>query len=81
MSIMANAYMFDYTFVSPHIPEPSFRRLRMPVEGLRAIKHMCKYDFYPHSANHRLIYSFGGSHTRSLSYIHSYIYTHRGGSD
>eukprot|EP01036_Dinobryon_divergens_P032011 gene32011-41513_t len=41
MSIMANAYMFAYTFESPHVPDLSFRRLRMPVEGLRAMKHMC----------------------------------------
>ena len=83
MSVMANAYMFAYTFDSPHIPDLTYRRLRMPVEGLRAMKHMCKFDFYPHSANHRLIYSFGGSHTYHTyihtidtyhTYIHTYIY-------
>mmetsp|Transcript_3097 Transcript_3097/g.4340 ORF Transcript_3097/g.4340 Transcript_3097/m.4340 type:complete len:1187 (+) Transcript_3097:405-3965(+) len=59
MSVMSNAYLFDCTFNSPHIPVPGFQRLNMPIEGLRAIKHICKYGIYPHCANHRIIYAFG----------------------
>ena len=66
-ALMSTTYLFNHHFDSCHDGMPySYRRLAAPLEGLRAMKYLCRYSAYRRSINLRNIYLFAAGNAVPL---------------